>query len=71
MKKLLLTAILATTALAGSAQARVDLDVNLGGPAYVEPAPVYGYGAPAPYYHRHEIDYRNGRDRHRDRGWHR
>jgi hypothetical protein len=63
MKKLLLASAM-VIASAASAHAAINVDIGLGGPGYVEPA----YVEPAPVYyapHPHEVDYYNGRDRHR------
>jgi hypothetical protein len=77
MKKLLLTATALALLAGSSAYARVDVDVNIGGPAVLQPAPVYV--APAPVYvpptgviyepHHRSSDFRYWQERREREAW--
>ncbi len=77
MKKFLIISTLSICALFSQrAEARIDVGINLGGPAYVEPAPAYveqpiepAYVV-APDYRRYNRHYHYDRRYHTDH-WHR
>ena len=76
--KIILSSLAAAAVVAfsaGAAEARTNLSISLGAPAYMEPAPVY-YApppvyAPAPVYYEPGIAYYNysGREAHRHYDW--